>query len=338
MSDISSENSPDNSGNTDIQLSLSNTNQVIQVLYKAATGRTDKLSHRFSDNYIITAEDIDHLHARLGQCFATYHILAGPTVTIVVEYENGEKDQYSGYDKYRAAGTHRPQIVSEISLKYELIIRLPDAEKPQRYIINISAESRMFIIDENSDTNFFSSPNSWFYMASSPSIYVSVDYVDYMYAKVFVGLTEEWVKTIQTNKNNRTIEWCGKRMLWWPVVFRRFSFIGSGLFIITYTLWHRERTLDTSDIAIAISFALIVFALSNYIFEWFGEKFLAVIRDSITPTVILLTRGDATTYESHLNRKKTTRPKLVTSVIGTLLTTGLHAAAGGAIAAIKALF
>lgn len=46
----------------------SEAHQIAQAVYHSVTGKTEKLIKAFSDNYKITFEDIQQLHAKCGKC------------------------------------------------------------------------------------------------------------------------------------------------------------------------------------------------------------------------------------------------------------------------------
>lgn len=309
--------------------------ELAELLFKAATGKTDKLSHDFSGDFIVTADDIQNLHDRLRQCFATYHVLTGPTVTIRIEYDNGEKQQFSSYEKYMELGRYRPEVTSEFVMKYELIIKLPDVENPQRYILNISIDSHLPLL--KSDAQSTESIDIVQYVVFTmivPSISMSVDYVDYMYAKSFQNIVEDWTKPLHKNKYSNIMRWCAGRIGMWRSDFRRLSLVGAALFVLTYVYMRKINMEDVSEFGNLFAYTIIFYAISLFFFEWCGGKFSEAVQNSMTPTVILLTKGDEDAYEFHKNKKKMTLPTIIKCITGSLFAVFVHVVASALVAKI----
>ncbi|GEM_PF-5407358 len=322
-------------------LEVRDSHAVIQAIYRAATGKPDKLTRSFPGNFVVTRDDIEHLHQRMKQSILSYDILDDPTTTIIIDYDNDEKEQFSSYDNYIKSGTHRPELISEILIVYEFIIKPPKKQdnqtKPQRYIVNISIDSKLPVLkmDKESIENIFIS-SSWFYIIGHHSINVSVDYIDFMYGKVFKNVVEEWVSTIKVNKTSRLTMWCAEKLMIWPIIFKRLSFLGLGIFLWTYSLLRNGNEIQTIELVNILASVFTIFFLSTFIFEWIGVKFTNVIKSSVIPSAIVITRGDQTFYNEQIRRKENQRIGAAKNIMGAILTTALHSIAGYIAAAIKA--
>lgn len=61
---------------------------ALQAVYHAVTGKTENLAKEFRGNVIVTADDIDRLHAMLLDQLGLHGPALGPTVTVVVKHSN----------------------------------------------------------------------------------------------------------------------------------------------------------------------------------------------------------------------------------------------------------
>ena len=71
---------------------------AVQALYHAATGKTENLTKQLTKAFIIRKNDLDQLHFKILQQLQHFTKLAGPTVTIKVQFHNQESQQFSSWE------------------------------------------------------------------------------------------------------------------------------------------------------------------------------------------------------------------------------------------------
>lgn len=81
-----------------------------------------------------------------------HHLISPPTITVVVRHENSRSITYSSWTRFQELNAGNYEITSEIILKYEFLIQIPNTPKPQRCIVNIGLDSSLPVLMKN-DTN-----------------------------------------------------------------------------------------------------------------------------------------------------------------------------------------
>jgi hypothetical protein len=115
---------------------------AVQALYHAATGKTENLTKQLSKNFIIRESDLNQLYFKIMQQLEHFERVAGPTVTIKVQFDNRESQQFSSWVGFKLSDSGKTEIVSNVVLKFEFVIKLPEVPVPQRYVVNIDLFSR----------------------------------------------------------------------------------------------------------------------------------------------------------------------------------------------------
>lgn len=119
---------------------------ALQALYHAVTGKTETYSKILSKNVIITYHNFEQLYYRIRQQIDHYQLLADPTVTVIVKNKDSKKLQYSSWERFQDFSVNSPDMTSELIIKLEFMIQLPNTVSPQRCIINVSLDSGLPVV------------------------------------------------------------------------------------------------------------------------------------------------------------------------------------------------
>jgi hypothetical protein len=139
---------------------------ALQAIYHAVTGKTERLSDELRRNVVVNFSDIECLHQQICAQISHYALIAAPTVTIVMNYGGGKKEQYSSWERFKFLQTSTTQVTSDISLKYEFLISLPNTPGPQRCVIGIMVDSAALIMAESESSfpfSFFDVSTNFFF-------------------------------------------------------------------------------------------------------------------------------------------------------------------------------
>ena len=157
---------------------------VLQAIYHEVTGKTEKLSRYYSDNYIFEFDDLAQLIQKFGQQLEHYSVI-GPTISVRVTHQNRESVTYSSWEKFLGYDSSRVEPVTEIYVRINFAIKLPTVTKHQNYTIGIRCQS---LIAEALDDEDDYAP----FIARRNSLWAEIEYVDYLVARAFIGIVEEW--------------------------------------------------------------------------------------------------------------------------------------------------
>lgn len=267
-----------------VQLPIS----AIQALYHAVTGKTENLSQNFRGDFVVRKSDLDQLHTKIHQQLEQYETLAPPTVSVKVVLENQEHQQFSSWERFSAMDSSRAEVVSEVTVKYEFLLRLPNIENPQRYVLNINVDSRLPVVSSGQED----SPVPWFIIYSVPTLDVSIDFVDYLCAKNFMQVVEGWFNSLERVKRNKWVEKLALSRTNWGFAFSRISSLNVAVFLFLFAYLNDSRNYSAQSVVYLIATAVLIWMISTVVTWRLGRIFTGAVRRSIVPASILLTKGD----------------------------------------------
>jgi len=179
---------------------------ALQAIYHAVTGKTESLSKNINGNVIISSADIDRLYEMLLDQLAIHEKVIEPTCTVVVKNENQRSTTYSSWERFKALRVSNHDVTSEITLKLEFVIKLPETPNPQRCIVNVNLDSALPIINKDKSKEPPSPQDLGFIIVVGSNwrtVSLSIDFVDFLVAKAFMAVVEEWFSTLNKTPINR---------------------------------------------------------------------------------------------------------------------------------------
>ena len=104
---------------------------ALQALYHEVTGKTENLTKRLTKNVQIKKDDLDRLVAMLHQQLQHYILPAGPTTTIKLSYHTKQSQLFSSWERFKIRDSATMDITSELVIKFEFLLSLPETQTPQ---------------------------------------------------------------------------------------------------------------------------------------------------------------------------------------------------------------
>lgn len=176
--------------------------KIAQALYNTVTGKTEKLSKRFSENYKIEINDIIQLHAKVEQMCAQWNVIES-NENITIHHINDNKEVFSSLERFKVYDQSQTSPVESIVYEFNLLIQLSNTPKPQPYQITVRFDSKI-AIQEKMLTDL---PGRVFIrLFRGGAINLDIDYVDYVVARNIVSTIDSWVSTIETAPNNKALK------------------------------------------------------------------------------------------------------------------------------------
>lgn len=178
---------------------------AIQALYHAATGKTENLQKRFTKNFIVRKNDIEQLYFKILQQLDHFERVAGPTVTIKISFHNHESQQFSSWERFKLFDSGKAEIVSDVVFKIEFLLRFPELSNVQRYVLNIDIDSKLPMLSEDDKAK---EPILRFFprLDLIPSLTVSIDFIDYLCAKILYRLLKTGLMHLKNLQNGPGVD------------------------------------------------------------------------------------------------------------------------------------
>ncbi|MGA4349618.1 hypothetical protein ACI2VA_04345 [Ralstonia nicotianae] len=206
--------------------------QTLQGIYNELTGKSEKVGKSYSRPFQIGFSDIEQLNKKIEQAHHQYNIVASHC-NVTVYYVDDTRDRFSSFCRFALHNAGSSSAVESILIKYHFLVCLPKTKRPQTYTVSIRMASRV-AITKRMMSEFYGAPPPIFRLMGNRTAVVDVEYVDYMVARNFLNIIDEWIKFLPAAFENKFLNWLQRRSHAIPRIARFFStmFVGSTLLII----------------------------------------------------------------------------------------------------------
>ncbi len=294
---------------------------AIQAIYHHVTGKTENMKQDFDGNVSICSNDVDRLHQMILDQIATHHVEFGPTVTVEVKHANDRAFHHSSWEHYKSVVPSTREITSEMTLKFELVLNLQGSVGPQRCVINILLDSSLPMLLDGEKPRIL--PRSFWIFASRnwKAVTVSIDFVDFMIARGFLGIVEEWFKGLTPTPSHKLTRGLIDKYPVFSSISSQMGRIGFAIFLASF-IYTKGDGLSLRDVGFATCAGLVVWSLYLMLRPQILDVLYKRITSNVVPTVLLLSEHDKNCYDGITRRMKSTSGTLV----GMVATVALNAA------------
>jgi hypothetical protein len=282
---------------------------ALQAIYHAVTGKTESLKKLIRGNVVIKKSDIDRLHYMIIDQTNIYDKLFSPVSTFVVRHSNDKSITYSSWERFNALQVNNHELTSDITLKYEFVIKLPCTDKEQRCVVTVNIDSSLPVINENREDNDNVDEFGFFISVFSRdwrTVNVSIDFVDFLVAKSFLSVVEEWFSSLSRTPEKKFNDLIVKNGNIIRSSLTQLGRIGMAIFLLSYVHFVGFNNIDLRSTVLAVAIGMIIWAtfaiFDSYIIKLIFKK--AVL--NIIPSVVILNDYDEECYNNVL--KSTNSP------------------------------
>ena len=241
----------------------------------------------------------------LTQQIEHYTLVAGPTVTINIKQADKGTVQYSSWERFNTFRVGSAEVTDSIILKYEFIIRLPNTPSPQRCVINVSLDSGLPIIVD-SETSQRHGPARMFglflTLGDYKTVEISIDFVDFLIAKVFSTTVEEWFSKLERVPRSDLAKLFLKKLSIINNIVGNFDKIGVAIFFSCYIWFGGGFSNNLDRLVHAASIALTLWGVFSILSQILLNSIATTISNVILPSVIILSDGDERAYKRILEK------------------------------------
>jgi len=175
--------------------------KVAQALYNTVTGKTEKLSKRFSENYKIGLNDVIQLHSKIGQMCAQWNVIE-TNENITIHHVDDNKETFSSLDRFKVYDQSQTSPIESIVYEFNLLVQLQNTPKPQPYQITVRLGSKAAMIEKVREEM----PSPLFVrFFRGGAINVDIKYVDYVVARNMLSTIDSWVATVESTPKSKAL-------------------------------------------------------------------------------------------------------------------------------------
>ena len=294
---------------------------ALQAIYHAVTGKTENYSKSLNGNVRIQSHDIDRLYESIIQQIEHYTVIAPPTTTIIVKTSNSKSIQYSSWERFKVIQVNIQEVTSEVAMKIEFVAMLPNTDTPQRCIINILLDSSLPVIisrqnnDEDMDDDF-----GYIYFVGRDwrTVKISIDFVDFLIARLFTSIIEEWFNTLEKIQKPALTNFVSRNIMAIGQSLSALGRLGFAFFLIGLAYFSGDQIDGVKYIMYAISIALMLWVFVSLTVNVAKKWFLRRLGENILPSIILLTDGDKSACNK-IDSKRNSTSFTLTGLAGTVV-------------------
>lgn len=266
MSDII-KNKDEHSGQ--IILDDESSNQAIsfklaQAFYSEITGKSEKISEKFTKSFILTIENIEQLHHRIIQSIAQYKV-ASANASFSIAYQNDSSERFSSIERFKAHASSKGIPIEEVDINYNFLFVLPETKKAQEYSINIRLVSRIVRLEdlrEKTSDMPFSMPLWQF--DNGLTCRASIDFIDITVANSLMSVIKNWLSGLDEVETHLIVKKLRPWVKYMPALCK-YGLLFTGVFYTFNVVSHYFEAPETHTTS--------VFILIAYLFNFILWKF-----------------------------------------------------------------
>lgn len=160
-----------------------------------------------------------------------------------------------------------------------------------------------------------------------PPLLVSVDYVDYVHAKNFCQTVEDWFSSLEESPNSRFLAYLSSSGFPWEFSMKSLSALTTAIFIFIFWYISKNDLVDLKSFYYLLSTALAIWMVSSIVNVYISKRIERVVKSSMIPAVVILTKGDERSFVSVKERAGRFVPSLLIYAFGVLSNFGLNVGA-----------
>ena len=265
--------------------------QTLQGIYNELTGKSEEVGKSYSKPIRLKFSDIEQLNHKITQACEQYNVVSG-NCTATVYYVDDTRDQFSSFDRFQLHNSGSTSPVESVLLKYNFLVILPKTKKPQSYTVSIRLASRVAVA-KRMESEFYGAPPSIFRLMGNRTAIIEIQYVDYMVARNFLNLIDQWFKGIPTAPEFKPLHWLQVRSHLIPRVARFSTAIFVALLIVTLLpTFIAQGTTDLLSFGRFLGYALLG-TYTAYTLAGWSATFIESSLDHYSELSYLqLTKGD----------------------------------------------
>ncbi|AUV88516.1 TPA: hypothetical protein ACN30N_002543 [Vibrio campbellii] len=294
--------------------------QLAQAFYNEMTGKSERLSGKFNDSYLIKLSDIEQLHFRLTQLTEQYNICSA-NVSYSVQYNDGASERFTSLERFRSHAPSKGLAVEEITATYNILVILPKLKRPQEYKVRVSFFSRVAKIEkmrEELSALPFQVPLHQF--ESATTIKYSIDYVDVAVAKTFESAIVSWSGGIEKTTPRPWVRKLREKASFAPRIAKYSLTIIAMLAVLqASTKLIPDVGYVVREVALFILFSAAFIILSYKIGSFFGRKAESHLDNTYEKSYINLSQADVNLVSEAENNINGSIKKAILNIVVTII-------------------
>lgn len=301
-------------------------------IHQKVNPKSEEISKSYKNNILVDFCDIEELHQKIVQSIRSAKPQRGSIIMhVMVSHHEGEAERFKSFEDFKNHNITSPNPTSEVALMYQFSIHDPDSGEIENYKVAANVKSRvgeLYQLEQEAPA-FISSAIISSMVTTTARI--KVEYSDYVKARHFVAMFDEWIKGCDESKEIKFI-----------APLKRISHLISRfghLIIIALLGFFVSQSIDIGSVGAdeVIQF-IVLYGSVFFVISSFAELCFKKLEHSIDSYLALsylkINKGDSKLIKSFKDRNK---KSIIWSVLGILGGVGMGLVSSAAYDLIKLL-
>jgi hypothetical protein len=175
-------------------------------MHEKVNAKSEEISKSYKNNILVEFNDIQELHDKVVQSINSLKPQNGSLlVRVIVSHHEGEAEKFNSFDDFKNHNITSPNPTSEIGLMYKFSHYDNETGEIENYKVVANIKSRIGELHqiEQEAPPFISSAIISSMVTSTARI--KVEYTDYVKARHFIAMFDEWIKGCDESKEIKHI-------------------------------------------------------------------------------------------------------------------------------------
>jgi hypothetical protein len=285
-------------------------------MHQKINAKSEEISKSYNNNILVKLSDVKELHVKTMQSIASLKpVKSNINTRIAVSHNEGESEKFNSFESFEERNLTNPNPTSDLLMIYTFSIYDKDLDVFENYKVVCHVRSRIAELSqiEKEAPPFISSALVSSMVTTTAKI--SIDYSDYVKARSFTAMFDEWVKGCDESK---TIGYVNKLKKISHLIskFGRLSiFAALGLFT--------ARAIDSAQLQpdLIVKFLVVyasIFVVVGGISEAILRKLELSIDSYLAMSYLNINKGDAKLISEFSDRNKSSVRWSIISLMGTI--------------------
>jgi len=171
-------------------------------MYERINAKNEEISKSYTNNILVTIKDIQELHLKTVQSInALQPAMSQIGIRIAVSHIEGESEKFNSFEEFLNHNKTSPNPTSDIQMTYTFTLHDAERSTFENYKVNHVVRSRVTSISQiEQEAPAFISKLLISSIATTTAA-TTIEYSDYVKARLFTAMFDEWIKGCDESKN-----------------------------------------------------------------------------------------------------------------------------------------
>ncbi|WP_018414458.1 hypothetical protein [Teredinibacter turnerae] len=299
-------------------------------MHQKVNAKNEEISKSYNNNILVKFSDVQELHFKTVQSISSLKpVKSNINVRIAVSHNEGESEKFNSFEEFEKRNLTNPNPTSDVLFVYSFSIYDKETDSFENYKVMAHVRSRVAELNqiEKEAPPFISSALVSSMVTTTAKI--TVHYSDYVKARHFTAMFDEWVRGCDESKNIEIINKL-KKISHLIAKFGKLA-IYSALGFFTVTAIDSAAPSSNEILKFLVAYTSI-FVVVGGISEVILRKLELSIDSYLALSYLNINKGDAKLISEFSGRN---RSSIIWSVLGVLGTIGVGIATSASYDFIK---